>query len=191
MKYTFLIPSLAFLLSLNNPTHAQNVKFDSTVKVGRVGYRVYCKNKHGEENRLEVKLIGFENTAREPNFFIRGWVAKATIDDLNNDGYPDLILYIYTDSAGLFGTVYAFVSEQNKSIVPFALQDIMANGKLSEGYKGHDEFSLMEGSLFQKFPLYKPGDDKDKPLGAKGLYNTRWHLKLRANINLKSCNLTT
>jgi len=38
-------------------------------------------------------------------------------------------------------------------------------GKINTGYKGHDQFILMEGNLLQKFPIYKPGDDKDKPTG--------------------------
>ena len=50
-------------------------------------------------------------------FMMRGRVAKAEIDDLNGDGYPDLVLYVYTDSSAVFGTVYAFVSKANKSFV--------------------------------------------------------------------------
>jgi hypothetical protein len=167
MKNIFRLSLAAILLLHNIPIHAQDLKFDTLLKIGKVGYRVYCKNKSDDENWLEVKLIGFENKAREPNFFIRGRVTKAEIDDLNNDGYPDLILYIYSGAGGVFGMAIAFISDQNKSIIPVALPDVMANGKLSQGYKGHDEFSLLEGSLLQKFPLFKPGDDMDKPTGGK------------------------
>ncbi len=96
---------------------------------------------------------------------LRGRVAKAEIDDLNSDGYPDLVLYVYTDSSAIFGTVYAFVSKQNKSFIGCILPDPMMDGKINEGYKGHDQFSLMEGYLLDKFPIYKTGDDKDKPSG--------------------------
>jgi len=47
------------------------------------------------------------------------------------------------------------------------LPDVMLDGKIKEGYKGHDQFSLLEGMLMQQFPIYKPGDDKDKPTGGK------------------------
>ena len=43
----------------------------------------------------------------------------------------------------------------------------MLDGKLKDGYKGHDEFMLLEGKLIRQFPLYKDGDDKDKPSGGK------------------------
>lgn len=167
MKTIFLHSFVAILLFLYNPIHAQDIKFDSTLRSGKLGFRVSCKNKIDDENMLAIKLIGFKNTAREPNFFIRGRVVKAEIDDLNNDGFPDLVLYIISGPDGVFGTVYAFLSDQNKSIIPLSLPDVMSDGKLNQGYKGHDEFSLMEGSLLQKFPIYKQGDDKDKPTGGR------------------------
>ncbi len=148
--------------------HAQAVifrKIDTTVKVGKVGYKVDCKNKKFDENQLDVRPIGFDNEAKEQDFMLRGRVAKAEIDDLNSDGCPDLVLYVYTDSSATYGTVYAFVSKQNKSFVGCILPDPVMDGKVNEGYKGHDQFSLMEGYLLDKFPIYKSGDDKDKPSG--------------------------
>ncbi len=41
----------------------------------------------------------------------------------------------------------------------------MLDGKVNTGYKGHDQFSRMGSYLQQKFPIYKAGDDKDKPTG--------------------------
>src|ERR1700730_8913707 len=106
-----LIPAAFVSAQVNFP------KIDTTVKFGRVGYRVECKNKNYGDNQLEVRPVGFSNEAREVNFMIRGRVAKAEIDDLNSDGYPDLVLYVYSDSAAIFGTVFAFISKANKSII--------------------------------------------------------------------------
>jgi hypothetical protein len=131
-----------------------------------VGYHVSCKNKKFDENELSVRPVGFDNSAKaDMDFMIRGRVMKAQIDDLNSDGYPDLVLYIYMDSSAVYGTVYAFVSKANKSVVPCFLPDPMMDGKINEGYRGHDQFSLMEGYLLEKFPIYKAGDDKDNPTG--------------------------
>jgi hypothetical protein len=140
-------------------------KIDTTVKVGKVGYHVQCRNKKFDENILDIKPVGFNNEAKPLEFMIRGRVAKSEIDDLNGDGYPDLVLYIYTDSSAVFGTVYAFVSKANKSIVGCFLPDPVMDGKINEGYKGHETFSLMEGYLLEKFPIYKAGDDKESPSG--------------------------
>jgi hypothetical protein len=140
-------------------------KMDSTLKIGKVGYRVECRNKKNDQNQLDIRPIGFDNEARPLTFMVRGRVAKAEIDDLNSDGFPDLVLYVYTDSAAIFGTVYAFISKANKSIVGCFLPDPIMDGKINEGYRGHDIFSLMQGYLLEKFPIYKAGDDKDKPTG--------------------------
>ena len=140
-------------------------KIDSTLKNGKVGYHISCRNKNIDQNELTVKPIGFESGARDAAFIIRGRVTRALMDDLNNDGYPDLAVYIYSDSNAVYGTVFAFISEANKSITVCALPDVMLNGKVNTGYKGHDQFSLLEGYLLQKFPVYKSGDSKDKPTG--------------------------
>lgn len=161
--FTLLFPCLLFL----GTARAQFSfgKIDSTLKIGKAGYRVDCRNKSVDQNQVTIKPVGFESGAREMSFGIRGRVAKAEINDLNNDGFPDLILYIYSDTNAAFGSVYAFLSEANKSIAPCALPDVMLDGKVNSGYKGHDQFSLMESYLLQKFPIYKPGDEKDKPTG--------------------------
>lgn len=163
MQWILLLTALLPGISANAQVIFQ--KIDTTVKIGKVGYRVSCKNRKYDENQLEVRPVGFENEAREMNFMLRGRVAKAEIDDLNGDGYPDLVLYVYMDSSAIFGSVYAFVSKANKSFSGCVMPDPMMDGKINEGYKGHDQFSLMEGYLLDKFPIYKTGDDKDKPSG--------------------------
>lgn len=139
-------------------------KIDSTLKIGNAGYLVICKNKSATENQLTISPIGFQGGAERVSFMVKGRVAQAEIDDLNGDGFPDLVLYIYMDSNAMFGTVIAFLSEANKSITPCALPDTRMDGKVSSGYRGHDQFGIMASYLQQKFPLYKPGDT-DKPTG--------------------------
>jgi hypothetical protein len=165
MKYPSLLLFAGLLFSLT--VHAQVTigKIDSTLKIGKAGYKVNCRNKSFTENQLSIRPVGFESTAREINFTLKGRVSNAQIDDLNQDGFPDLVLFIYTDSNAVNGTVYCFASDANKEIIPCMLPDVMLDSKINKGYKGHDHFSLLEGTLLQKFPLYNPGDDNDKPTG--------------------------
>lgn len=140
-------------------------KIDTTMKVGKTGYRISCRNREIRENQMGIRPIGFESTANQNmNFPIRGRIWKVMVDDLNGDGVADLILFIYTDSAAIHGTVLAFISDGTKTIVPAGLPDVQLDGKLNSGYKGHDQFSMLEGTLLQRFPVYKP-DDKDVPTG--------------------------
>ena len=152
---------------LSQHAGAQINKIDSTLKMGKAGYKVTCNNKNKDQNEVKVRPVGFDNEAREMNFYIKGRITKAEIDDLNSDGFPDMIIYVFSGADNEFGTAFAFASQENKSISPFALPDVMLDGKLKDGYQGHDEFMLLEGKLMRKFPLYKTGDDKDKPTGGK------------------------
>jgi len=147
--------------------HAQVIlpRIDTTMKIGKVGYRVDCRNKSYTSNPLSIKPVGFESGARDISFTLKGRVAGAQIDDLNRDGNPDLVLFIYADSNASSGTVYAFMSDGNKEIMPCLLPDVTMNPKISTGYKGHDQFSMMEGTLVQRFPVYNAGDAADKPSG--------------------------
>ena len=140
-------------------------KIDTTVKVGKTGYRINCRNKEVKENQMGIHPIGFESPANEPlNFPVRGRISKVLVDDLNRDGVADLIIFVYSDSAAIHGTVLALISDGTKSIRPAGLPDVQLDGKLNSGYRGHDQFSMLEGTLLQKFPVYKP-DDKESPTG--------------------------
>jgi hypothetical protein len=167
MKYSFFFLILAIVFFATGNICAQVRKIDSTLKMGKAGYKVSCNNRNPEQNELKIRPIGFENTAREMNFYVKGEVTKTEIDDLNNDGFPDLLVYIFSGKNFEYGTVYVFASEENKSYSPFVLPDVMLDGKIKDGYQGHDEFVLLEGKLMREFPLYKPGDEKNKPTGGK------------------------
>ena len=176
------ITLLVFPLCIN----AQFAKFDSTMKMGKVGYRVICMNKNLGKNVVTIKPEGFEKDARELSFQIPGRVKGAEIDDLNGDGYPDAVIYVYSGRNSEFGTAYCFASQENKMYIPMILPDILLDGKFKEGYKGYDEFQLLEGKLMRTFPLYKPDDAADKPSGGKrvimynliGDANTRFEFKV-------------
>jgi hypothetical protein len=162
-QYLLLLLGGLFFITANAQVTFNHI--DTTLKIGKAGYRVTCRNRSITENPISIRPIGMESDAREMNFPLKGRLYGAQIDDLNSDGYPDLLLYIYTDSNAVFGTVYIFISEANKQISSCFLPDAALDGKINQGYKGHDKFSLLEGTLLQQFPVYNPGDDKDKPTG--------------------------
>ena len=39
------------------------------------------------------------------------------------------------------------------------------NSQINTGYMGHDQFSIVENNLSQRFPIYKEGDTNAKPSG--------------------------
>ena len=76
--------------------NAQKVKYDSTMKIGKVGYKVVCNNKNIDKNQLTISLLGFEENRNDIELDVKGRVLAEEVDDVNNDGFPDLLLYIFT-----------------------------------------------------------------------------------------------
>jgi len=46
-----------------------------------------------------------------------------------------------------------------------SLPSVAENAEASNGYMGHDEFAIVESTLVQRFPIYKPGDSNANPTG--------------------------
>ena len=148
--YKFFI--IAFTLLTISATAQKMNKYDSTLKIGKAGYRVTCMNRSTERNVLSVKPIGFKNEAREVSLELKGRVVSAEIDDLNQDSYPDMIIYVLEPSGKT--TLFCISSKENESLQPIYFPDITNDMQLSKGYRGNDEYKLVEGILFRKFPVY-------------------------------------
>jgi hypothetical protein len=166
MKYILPVTILIIIYSTFNQLCAQVKKTDTTLKIGKAGYRIICNNKDAERNEMDIKPIGFDKDAHESILFVKGRINRSEIDDLNNDGFPDLMIYTVSGPRGQYGNAYAIVSLANKSFTPVGLPDVELDAKYRDGYRGYDEFTLLEGTLMRKFPIYK-SDDKDKPTGGR------------------------
>ncbi len=129
------------------------IKYDSTLKIGKAGFRIMCLNKSADENSLNIKPIGFKSEAREIHLILKGKVASSEIDDLNNDGFPDLVIYVSDNSNRI--NVFSLTSKNNERMELIFFPDITNDMQLSKGYRGKDEFKLVEGILFRKFPIYE------------------------------------
>lgn len=154
MRSAFLLSLV--LLGLNTILNAQipAKKFDTTMKMGRVGYRVFINNKNAERNSLTITPVGFDKNVSEVSFEVKGRTNKAEVDDVNRDGFPDLVVYVFTNDSIPQGKVIGIASEKNEQIAPIGFPDILDDPKLRTGYKGFDTFMLLEGYLVRRFPVY-------------------------------------
>jgi hypothetical protein len=134
-------------------------KYDSTMKIGKSGYRISCLNRTPEKNILNIRPIGFKSDSREASLEIKARVIGAEIDDLNNDGFPDLVIYI-VDATGK-KAIFPITSEKNERVGPILFPDLLNDMELSKGYRGKDEYKLVEGVLFRQFPIF-PSDTSIK-----------------------------
>lgn len=158
-----IVLSVAILVTF--AANAQK-RFDSTMKVGKVGFRVYCNNRNAEKNLATISPVGFNKDTREVSIEVKGRINKAEVDDLNSDGFPDLVVYVYGGGDKHVGTVVGVSSDKNEGFAPIYFPDITDDPKLKAGYVGFDEFALMEGTLTRRFPVYSTTDTANvKPTG--------------------------
>ena len=114
---------------------------------------------------LTIQPSGFESDNTKVIKTIEGTVSNIEVDDINTDGSPELMIYITSSGSGSYGTAIGFSGNNNKSMSEITIPRIVDNPKTNKGYMGHDEFALVEGTLVQRFPIYKEGDTNSKPTG--------------------------
>ncbi len=139
--------------------------FSKALNLQGIGFNVSSIEEDGK-NTLSIFTYGL--TAREYNetFNIVGEeIVNAEVEDLNSDGSPELFVYTRSVGSGSYGNVYAFSVNNKKSMSTVYFQPTAENSKINQGYMGHDEFSLIENRLAQRFPIYKPSDTNANPTG--------------------------
>jgi hypothetical protein len=94
-----------------------------------------------------------------------GTVVGAEIADLNLDRSPEIYVYVQSAGSGSYGSLVAFSANRKKSLSDISLPPVADDPKLSKGYMGHDEFAVVEGTLVQRFPIYREGDSNAQPSG--------------------------
>jgi hypothetical protein len=93
---------------------------------------------------------------------IDGTVTGADIGDINVDGSPEIYVYIKGKDKG---SLIAYSANNKKSLSEIYLPSITDDLKLTKGYRGHDEFMMVENIVAQRFPIYKDNDTDVKPKG--------------------------
>jgi hypothetical protein len=167
IRNNFIVSFLLFLLFASN-AQAQTKRFDTTVKMGKQGFRVECSNKNADQNDVSVSSIGFKATGPDPSFKAPGKITKVMTDDMNDDGSPDLVICVYSGDSSEIGTIVCITfNVTDKNFVPVYFPDIYLDPKIRDGYKGHDEFSILTGTILRKFPVYLPNDTPGNPTGGK------------------------
>jgi hypothetical protein len=128
------------------------------------------------DKNLTIQPVGLSIDNQIVTHQIEGTVMNAEVGDLNIDGYPEVLVYIQSSGSGSYGSVIGYSVNNGKSMSMIAsLPSVAENAEASSGYMGHDEFAIVESSLIQRFPIYKPGDSNANPTG--GTRQVQYQLK--------------
>ena len=96
---------------------------------------------------------------------IDGAVVNAEIEDLNSDGYPELLIYTVSAGSGSYGDVIGYSVNAGKSMSEIYFPTLADNAEANKGYMGHDEFAIVETTLSRRFKTYTEGDNNSAPTG--------------------------
>ena len=117
----------------------------------------------GQELVIRPKGLEIDSSViRKP---AEGRVTKAEIDDLNVDGSPEIYVYITLPGKDARGRVVAWSANKKKSLSEIYLPELIAGDPRLKGYRGHDEFAVVETVLARRFPIYNNGDNNANPTG--------------------------
>ena len=119
----------------------------------------------GSTNTVTVTPQGLSQQKTPVTAEIDGTVTGAEIDDLDANGFPEVYIYVTSAGSGSYGSLAAWAVNNGKSMTPIFLPPVADSPTLSKGYMGHDEFAVVEGTLVQRFPLYREGDANARPTG--------------------------
>ena len=119
----------------------------------------------GSLQQLTIKPEGLEISNDPIGMEIDGTVENAEIEDLNSDGFPELLVYTVSAGSGSYGRVIGYSVYGGKSLGPIYFPELPQTSEAAAGYMGHDEFRIVETSLVRRFPVYKEGDSNSNPTG--------------------------
>lgn len=115
---------------------------------------------------LTIQPVGLTIDNQIVSHKIEGIVMNAEVGDLNIDGYPEVLVYVQSPGSGSYSSVIGYSVNNGKSMSLIAdLPSVAENPEAGNGFMGHDEFAIVESTLVQRFPIYKPGDSNAKPTG--------------------------
>ena len=152
----------------------QKTGFYKTLTFQNISFEIITSGE-GSLNQLSIQPKGLEIDNQKIDLEIDGQVVNAEIEDLNSDGFPEILIYTKSAGSGSYGNVIGYSVNNGKSISQISFPELSENKEASIGYMGHDEFAITETSLTRRFPIYKDGDTNNNPTG--GTRQIKYKLK--------------
>lgn len=128
----------------------------------------------GSQQPLTITTSGARPPIKPIRQTVNGQVVGAEVADLNGNGLPEMCVFVRGASSGSYGELVAYAVMKGSELSLIDLPELSADS--ANGYQGHDQFSVVEGCLVRRFPIYQPGDNNAKASGGE------WQIcyKLRA-----------
>jgi hypothetical protein len=145
-------------------TPAVPAGFDRALELNGIGFHVTSPNV-AAGNTVNVAPAGLEIDNSPFTSDADGAVTGAEVADLDADGSPEIYVYVISTDADARGSVVAFSANKRKSLGSIYLPPMAETPAAAQGYHGHDDFAVVEGSLVRRFPIYAGEGTAAAPTG--------------------------
>ena len=171
-----LFPQLsaaALLLATALPGRAWGgAAFTTTQSLQGISFQVQSSGE-GSQHHLTITTTGAKPPIQPIHQMVNGQVVGAEVADLNSNGLPEIYVFVQGAGSGSYGDLVAYSVIKGRDLSPITLPEL--TGANAQGYRGHDQFQVVEGCLTRRFPIYRPGDSNAKATG--GLRQICYKLK--------------
>ena len=148
----------------NSVQEEQKTIFQKILSLQNISFDIKTSGE-GSISQLSIQPKGLEIDNQKIVLEIDGQVVNAEIEDLNSDGFPEILIYTISAGSGSYGNVIGYSVNNGKSISQIYFPELFETKEASIGYMGHDEFAIVETSLVRRFPIYRDGDTNNNPTG--------------------------
>ena len=167
------IAAATFALAASLPGTAWAARgFNRTLSLQGYSFQVKATGE-GSQQQLTITTRGGKRAIKPITQTVNGTVIGAEVADLNSNSLPEIYVYVQSAGSGSYGELVAYSVINGEQLSPIYLEEL--SGAPAKGYQGHDEYSVVEGCLVRRFPIYKPSDSNAKATG--GLRQICYKLK--------------
>jgi hypothetical protein len=138
--------------------------FNRTLALQGISFQVQSSGE-GSQQHLTITTSGAKAPIKPIHQMVNGQVVGAQVADLNGNGTPEIYVFVQSAGSGSYGELVGYAVTKGSDLLPISLQEL--TGSNAQGYRGHDQFEVVEGCLVRRFPIYKPGDINAKATGGE------------------------
>ncbi len=129
-----------------------------------------------ERNMLTIEPEGLAAVNRKETQDILGYsVTGMEVGDLNQDGWPEVFVYLTSHGSGSYGKLAGYSVNNGKSMSQVYLPtvEVEKESRAREGYRGHDRMKIDGEYLTVTFPVYRETDSNALPTGGERILRYR------------------
>ena len=127
--------------------------FAQNFRWGKIQFSVETANLPGH-NKVRITPSGLSVNNQPLERQIAGQLLSGEVADINRDGSPELYLFVRSGDAVPRTQLLAFSVNRGKSLSDVHLAPLNGRPDLTRGYRGWDQFAVVESALVQRFPVF-------------------------------------